>query len=153
MSQKTPILTDQQKHLIESKSMIGPTIIIAGTVSGKENIHIDGEVEGLIDFRTNDVIVGEAGKIKANIIAKNITILGEVKGELRATTQVTIKPSGRLNGDIRAPRVVLNDGCQFKGSVDMDEKSNTLPPSELRSSRPSLSDGKTPYRSLSKDRK
>ena len=75
-----------------------------------------------MSFRENDITVGETGQINANVAARNISVLGDVKGELRATEQVSIKPSGRVTGDIRAPRVVLDDGCQFKGSVDMDDK-------------------------------
>lgn len=101
---------------------IGNSVKIHGDLSGKEDLVINGTVEGTIDFREHDVTVGEKGKVNANVTAKNIIILGEVKGELRGSEQVTIKPSGRVTGDIRAPRVVLNDGCQFKGLVDMEDK-------------------------------
>ena len=67
-------------------------------------------------------MVGQGGHVNANVIAKNICVEGEIKGELRGGEQIVIKPSGRVTGDIRAPRVILNDGCQFKGSVDMDDK-------------------------------
>ncbi len=103
-------------------AMIGETVKIHGDLNGKEDLVINGTVEGTVDFRENDVIVGDKGKVNANITARNITIAGELKGELRGSEQVTIKPSGRVTGDIRAPRVVLNDGCQFKGLVDMEDK-------------------------------
>lgn len=106
----------------ESNATIGASIKITGDVSGKENLVINGSVEGTIDFRENNVVVGEQGKVNANVTAKNISVEGEVKGELRGSEQVTITPTGRVTGDIRAPRVILNDGCQFKGSVDMEEK-------------------------------
>ena len=100
---------------------IGESILIVGDVSGKEDILIHGNIEGDINFRENNIVVGVKGRINANVTAKNISVEGDVKGELRASEQVTIKPSGRVAGDIRAPRVVLDDGCQFKGSVDMEE--------------------------------
>ena len=100
---------------------IGNSIIIVGDVSGKEDITIHGTIEGEINFRENNIYIGESGRINANVTAKNVSVEGEVKGELRASEQVNIKPSGRVVGDIRAPRVVLDDGCQFKGSVDMEE--------------------------------
>lgn len=103
-------------------AMIGETVKIIGDLSGKEDLVINGNVEGTVDFRESDVIVGPKGKVNANITARNIFISGELKGELRGSEQVSIKPSGRVTGDIRAPRVVLNDGCQFKGLVDMEDK-------------------------------
>ena len=86
---------------------------------------INGKVEGTIDFRENNIVIGEKGSVSANVIAKNIRVEGEIKGELRGSDQVTVQPSGRVTGDIRAPRVILHDGCQFKGSVDMEEKPAT----------------------------
>ena len=120
---------------------IGASIKITGDVSGKENLVINGSVEGTIDFRENNVVVGEQGRVNANVTAKNISVEGEVKGELRGSEQVTIKPTGRVIGDIRAPRVVLNDGCQFKGSVDMEDKpaatiENRSPAAKLAGNRP-----------------
>ena len=104
---------------------IGASIKIAGDLNGKEDLLINGTVDGTIDFREHQVTVGEQGRVNANVTARTITISGEVKGELRGSEQVTIKPSGRVTGDIRAPRVVLNDGCQFKGLVDMEDKPHT----------------------------
>ncbi len=121
-----PILTtpeaDQESAGV---AMIGETVKIHGDLNGKEDLVINGTVEGTVDFRENNVSVGPKGKVNANITARNITIAGELKGELRGSEQVSIKPSGRVTGDIRAPRVVLNDGCQFKGLVDMEDKPMT----------------------------
>ncbi len=112
----------QQADSKPGTATIGNSVKIHGDLSGKEDLVINGTVEGTVDFRENDVTVGEKGKVNANVTARNIIIKGEVKGELRGSEQVTIKPSGRVTGDIRAPRVVLNDGCQFKGLVDMEDK-------------------------------
>ena len=114
--------SDNDNLASPGNATIGNSVKIHGDLSGKEDLVINGIVEGTIDFREHDVTVGEKGKVNANVTAKNIIILGEVKGELRGSEQVTIKPSGRVTGDIRAPRVVLNDGCQFKGLVDMEDK-------------------------------
>lgn len=105
------------------KSTIGKTIKIDGNIDGAEDIVINGSVDGAINFSEHNVSIGEEGNITANVVAKNITVSGEIKGELRAREQVTVQACGRLIGDIHAPRVVLKDGCQFKGSVDMTEKS------------------------------
>jgi cytoskeletal protein CcmA (bactofilin family) len=105
-----------------TKTIIGETIVFSGEISGSEDVTINGSLEGEVNFREHNIFIGETGRVNANVEAKNISIEGDVKGELRASEQVSIKPSGRVNGDIRAPRVVLDDGCQFKGSVDMDDK-------------------------------
>jgi len=112
----------KQPVITQPGAQIGSTIKIHGDLSGKEDLIINGIVEGTIDFRENNVSVGEQGRVNANITARNIIVSGELKGELRGSEQVTIKPTGRVTGDIRAPRVVLNDGCQFKGLVDMEDK-------------------------------
>lgn len=123
--------TDAEEGKRETKATIGATLKITGDISGKEDLLINGYVEGTIDFRENNVVIGEKGRVNANVVAKNIYIEGEIKGELRGSAQVTVKPSGRVIGDIRAPRVILHDGCQFKGSVDMEEK--PAAPSDPRS--------------------
>jgi cytoskeletal protein CcmA (bactofilin family) len=116
-------MNDKLSKFDESNAtVIGKSIAIVGDITGQENIIINGSVEGDISFRENDILVGESGRINANVEANNISVEGDVKGELRATGQVVLKPSGRVNGDIKAPRVVLDDGCQFRGSIDMDEK-------------------------------
>lgn len=128
------------------KASIGDSIVIVGDVSGKEDIVINGSIEGDINFRENNIIVGHKGRINANVTAKNISVEGDVKGELRASEQVSIKPSGRVTGDIRAPRVVLDDGCQFKGSVDMEEMHSAG--GDNRGPKLHLTGGKMPESSL-----
>ena len=127
-----------------NKATIGESVKIIGDLSGKEDLVINGTVEGTVDFRENNVSVGERGKVNANITAKNITIAGELKGELRGSEQVSIKPSGRVTGDIRAPRVVLNDGCQFKGMVDMEDKPHN--PAEHKPAAPNIANKPFPDR-------
>lgn len=104
------------------KAHIGHAVVIHGDLSGKEDLIINGTVEGAVDFLENMIVIGKKGKVNANVTARSIVVEGEVKGELRGSEQVIIKPTGRVFGDIRAPRVTLNDGCQFKGLVDMEEK-------------------------------
>jgi cytoskeletal protein CcmA (bactofilin family) len=103
---------------------IGPSIVIHGDVSGEEDLIVDGTVEGTVNFKDNNLVVSANGQVKANISARIIRIDGEVKGELHGSEQVVISPTGKVHGDIRAPRVVLEDGCTFRGSVEMEtEKS------------------------------
>lgn len=120
-SSSTPSSTEPDPSA-PGTATIGESVKINGDLSGKEDLIINGTVEGTVDFRESNVYVGDKGKVNANITARNITVAGELKGELRGSEQVAIKSSGRVTGDIRAPRVVLNDGCQFKGLVDMEDK-------------------------------
>jgi len=101
---------------------IGSSIVIHGDVTGEEDLVVDGTIEGTVNFKDNNLVVSANGRVTANINARIIRVDGEVKGELHGSEQVIISPSGKVNGDIRAPRVVLEDGCSFKGSVDMDSE-------------------------------
>ena len=104
---------------------IGSSIVIHGDVTGEEDLIVDGAIEGTVNFKENNLVVSENGRVTANISARIIRVDGQVKGELYGSEQVVISPTGNVTGDIRAPRVVLEDGCNFKGSVDMDTEKVT----------------------------
>ncbi len=108
-----------------TNAVIGSSIHIEGTISGDENLVIDGRVEGSIFVQKAMVTIAKTGTVRADVQAKVIKVDGEVRGELRGTESVEIGPSGTVIGDIRSPRVMLQDGCQFKGLVDMDYKEST----------------------------
>ena len=105
---------------------IGSSIVIHGDVTGEEDLVVDGSIEGTVNFKDNNLVVSENGRVTANINARIIRVDGEVKGELFGSEQVVISPSGKVMGDIRAPRVVLEDGCTFKGSVDMETDQRSI---------------------------
>lgn len=100
--------------------MIGPSIQIKGSVTGDEDLLIQGTVEGTVELGSHQVTVGQSGKVKADIHAKVINIDGEVSGDLKGAEKVVISKSGKVRGNIVAPRVTLEDGAIFKGSIDMD---------------------------------
>jgi cytoskeletal protein CcmA (bactofilin family) len=101
---------------------IGPSITIRGDISGEEDLLVQGAVEGSINLAKNDIVVGAEGKVKANLRALNITVDGVVAGDLNASERILIKKTGKVEGNIAAPRVVLEDGCRFKGSVEMSSE-------------------------------
>jgi len=101
-------------------AVIGPGIHINGDISGNENLIIEGRVDGKIRLDNNQVDVGQTGKVKADITATVIRIAGEVRGDLTGTEKVVISRSGNVHGNIVAPRMTLEDGAIFKGSIDMD---------------------------------
>ena len=127
--------------------MIGPSIIIKGEVSGGEDLHIQGRVEGTINLTGNQVSVGESGQVCADIQAKHVKIDGEVTGDVSASENVVISKSGNVRGNIVAPRVTLEDGANFKGSIDMDPSAAASGAAPLSSRQPANSpapDIKTP---------
>jgi cytoskeletal protein CcmA (bactofilin family) len=101
-------------------AIIGPGIHINGDISGDENLIIEGKVDGKIRLEAHQVEIGQNGKVKADIKAKTIKIAGEVRGDLIGTEKVVISRSGNVHGNIVAPRMTLEDGAIFKGSIDMD---------------------------------
>lgn len=106
----------------EEKASIGKSIVINGELSGSEDLTVEGRVDGKIELRDHILTVGSNGRIKAQISAKAIVVLGQVTGNLNATEKVDIKETGSVEGDVVAPRVAIADGSHFKGSIDMQKK-------------------------------
>lgn len=122
-----------------SAAMIGPSISIKGEVSGEEDLHIQGKVEGTINLNGNQVSVGDSGKVHADICAKEVRIDGEVTGDISANEMVVISKSGNVRGNIVAPRVTLEDGANFKGSIDMDPSAAATGAAPLSAKQPANS--------------
>lgn len=123
--------------------MIGSSITIKGTVSGDEDLLIHGKVEGAITLKDHEVSIGQSGKITADVTAKTIRIDGEVTGDITGSEKVILSKSGNVRGNIVAPRVTLEDGAIFKGSIDMD-------PGDTVSNSVSLAQEKKPEKVESK---
>jgi cytoskeletal protein CcmA (bactofilin family) len=104
-----------------SPASIGRSITVRGEVTGDEDLIIQGRVEGSVDLRQHAVTVGSEGDVKADIIARILVVEGRVQGNLSAEEQVMLRSSARVEGDIRAPRLVLEDGARFRGGVDMGD--------------------------------
>jgi cytoskeletal protein CcmA (bactofilin family) len=103
---------------------IGPSVHIKGTLSGREDLTVDGRVEGKITLRDHVLTIGANGHIEAELQAKAIVVHGKVVGNVIAEHRVEIAASGTVHGDIRAPRVSIADGAMFRGSIDMDTRSS-----------------------------
>lgn len=101
-------------------AVIGPGIYINGDISGDENLIVEGRVDGKIRLDLHQVDVGQGGRVNADITAKVIKIAGEVRGDISGSEKVIISRSGNVHGNIVAPRMTLEDGAIFKGSIDMD---------------------------------
>src|SRR5687767_15735364 len=104
---------------------IGKSVVIKGELSGSEDLTIEGQVDGRIDLKGNVLTIGPNGKIKAEIFAKAVVVLGEVTGNVNASEKVDIRDNGSVDGDIASPRVAIAEGAHFRGSVDMQRKAGT----------------------------
>lgn len=101
------------------QATIGKGLFIKGDISGTESIFIDGKIEGSINLPGNRVTVGRNGQVAANIIAREVVILGKIRGNVSAADRVDIRAEGALNGDVAAARISIEDGAFFKGGIDI----------------------------------
>src|SRR5437667_10494099 len=101
---------------------IGKSVVIKGELNGSEDLTIEGHVEGTIQLREHVLTIGPNGRIKAQVFAKSVIVLGEVTGNVTATDKVDIRDNGSVDGDIVSPRVAIAEGAHFRGSVDMQRQ-------------------------------
>lgn len=101
---------------------IGKSVVIKGELNGSEDLTIEGQVEGKIELKDHVLTIGPNGKIKAQVFAKALIVLGEVNGNVMASEKVEIRDGGSVDGDIVSPRVAIADGAHFRGSVDMQRR-------------------------------
>ena len=107
---------------------IGKSVVIKGELNGSEDLTIEGHVEGTIQLRDHVLTIGPNGRIKAQVFAKSVIVLGEVTGNVTASDKVDIRDNGSVDGDIISPRVAIAEGAHFRGSVDMQRKAGTAQP-------------------------
>ena len=98
---------------------IGQSVVIKGDLTGSENLTIEGEVEGRIDLRDHVLTIGPNGKIRAEVFAKSVIVLGKVTGTVTASEKVDIRETGWVEGDLVALRLAMADGAHFQGRVNM----------------------------------
>ncbi len=103
----------------QEQATLGKSLVIKGEVTGSESLYIDGRVEGSITLPGNRVTVGRNGVVAANISAREIVVLGKVRGNMTASDRVDIRGEGSLTGDVVAQRISIEDGAYFKGGIDI----------------------------------
>jgi cytoskeletal protein CcmA (bactofilin family) len=101
------------------QATIGKSLVVKGELTGSESLYIDGKVEGAINLPGNRVTVGRNGQVAANIVAREIVVLGKVRGNCQASDRVDIRSEGSLTGDVIAARISIEDGAFFKGGIDI----------------------------------
>ena len=104
-------------------AVIGPSIQIDGTLRGQEDLFVEGEVTGTIQLQNHTLTIGSQGKIKADVYAHTVFVEGSMDGDLFGSEQVIVRKSAKVRGNITSPRVTLEDGAAFKGSIEMDPES------------------------------
>jgi cytoskeletal protein CcmA (bactofilin family) len=109
------------------QATIGKSLVIKGELTGSESLYIDGKVEGAITLAGNRVTIGRNGQVSANISAREVVVLGKVKGNINATDRVDIRADGALTGDVIAQRISIEDGAFFKGGIDIRKPGQEKP--------------------------
>ena len=107
---------------------IGKSVVIKGELSGSEDLTIEGQVEGKIELRDHVLTIGPNAKIKAQVFAKVVVVLGQITGNVTATEKVDIRDNGSVDGDLLSPRVAIAEGAHFRGSIDMQRKAEPARP-------------------------
>ena len=116
--------TDAMRPLSTSPSgstaRLGASLHVKGEISGNEDLHIDGSVEGLVQLDDRKLTVGASAKVTADVVAREVAVYGSVKGNLRARDRIEIKKDGSVIGDLTTARIMIEDGAYFKGSIEID---------------------------------
>src|ERR1700690_397123 len=100
---------------------LGASLHVKGEITGNEDLAIDGTVEGLVHLEDRKLTIGPSAKVTADIIAREVAVLGNVKGNLRARDRIEIKKDGSVVGDLTTARIMIEDGAYFKGSIEIDK--------------------------------
>lgn len=100
-------------------AVIGKSVMIKGQIFSREDLTIDGEVEGSVELQEHRLTVGPNGKVNAGVKAREIIVLGTIQGNVDASDKIDIRKDAKLVGDIKTARIVIEDGAYFKGSIDI----------------------------------
>ncbi len=103
----------------QAQSVISKGLFVKGEISGTESLFIDGKVEGSINLPGNRVTIGRNGQVGANVTAREVVVMGKVRGNVSASDRVDIRAEGALSGDVAAARISIEDGAFFKGGIDI----------------------------------
>jgi len=100
-------------------AVIGKSVIIKGQIFSREDLTIDGEVEGTVELQEHRLTIGPNGKVAATVKARELVVLGSIQGNVETTDKIDIRKDAKLLGDIKTARIVIEDGAYFKGNIDI----------------------------------
>jgi cytoskeletal protein CcmA (bactofilin family) len=113
----TPYRTPEPES--RNAATIGKSVKVHGDIFAKEDLYVDGDVEGTIESLENKVTIGPNGRVQASIKAREVVILGQVQGDVETSDKVDIRKDAKLVGNITTARISIEDGALFKGSIDI----------------------------------
>ena len=113
-----PFKTTPEPNSTSGQASIGKAVKIDGQIYSKEDLYVDGDVEGTIELQEHRLTIGPNGKVHSNIKAREVVILGNVQGNVEASDKLEVRKDARVVGDIKTARIVIEDGAYFKGSID-----------------------------------
>ena len=110
-----------EPELSRGAALIGKSVLVKGQVFSREDLCVDGELEGTLELQEHRVTIGPNGKVQASIKAREVVIIGTVRGNIEASDKIDIRKDAKLVGDIKTARIVIEDGAYFKGSIDIQK--------------------------------
>src|SRR5580700_968655 len=108
-----------EPHRGGGQAVLGKSVIVKGQILSREDLTIDGEVEGTVELQEHRLTVGPNGKVRASVKARELVVLGTIHGDVETTDKIDIRKEAKLVGDIRTARIVIEDGAYFKGNIDI----------------------------------
>ncbi len=116
----SPVRSAEPSHdTVRGVAVLGKSVMVKGQIHSREDLTIDGEVEGTVELSEHRLTIGPNGRVQANVKAREIVVLGSVQGNVEATDKIDIRKDAKLIGDIKTARIVIEDGAYFKGSIDI----------------------------------
>jgi cytoskeletal protein CcmA (bactofilin family) len=114
-----PGRASDQHHDVARTAVLGKSVIVKGQIFSREDLTIDGEVEGTVELQEHRLTIGPNGKVRASVKARELVVLGTIHGDVEITDKIDIRKEAKLVGDIRTARIVIEDGAYFKGNIDI----------------------------------
>jgi cytoskeletal protein CcmA (bactofilin family) len=114
-----PFKTTPESDVKSGQASIGKAVKINGQIFSKEDLYIDGDVEGTVELHENRLTIGPNGRVQASVRAREVVVLGAIQGNVEASDRIDIRKEAKLVGDIKTARIVIEDGAYFKGSIDI----------------------------------
>src|SRR3989475_5784881 len=126
-----PVRATSETESARGAASIGKSVTIKGQIFSREDLVVDGEIEGAIELNDHRLTVGPNGRVRAGIKAREIVVLGTIDGNVEALDKIDIRKDAKLIGDIKTARIIIEDGAYFKGSIDI-VKADVAKPAQPR---------------------
>jgi cytoskeletal protein CcmA (bactofilin family) len=139
-----PSRSPELHHEGGRSAVLGKSVILKGQIISREDLTIDGEVEGTVELKEHRLTIGPNGKVKANVKARELVVIGTIQGDVEITDKIDIRREAKLVGDIKTARVVIEDGAYFKGNIDIVRQEAGRPATSTLAPAPAAAAPSTP---------